>query len=94
MNEDPGLLKTLLDWSWTVAVGAIGVVWKINDRELSRQRDVSAKIFDKISDHESRDEDRFRDVTKQITDGFATMTTQIHANHAEMLRALPKRKRN
>ena len=92
MSEEAGLLAKLLDWAWAGVLALVGIQWKANTNEMGRQRDNISKLFEKIDSHAARDEEMFRDTTKNISDGLAEMTNTIHENHTEMLKALPKRR--
>ena len=92
MNDDPGLLKMLLDWSWAGVAGLIGVVYKVNSAQHEKHRENQKLLFVKIDEHSKQDELLFREVTQKMTDSFQKLTEKIHDNHVEMLRALPKRK--
>ena len=92
MSEEAGIVAKLLDWAWLGVLALVGVVWRTNSYEMGRQRDNIAKLFEKIDSHAARDEEMFRNTTKNLSDGIAEITQTIHDNHSEMLRALPKRK--
>lgn len=92
MNDDPSILKTLLDWSWAGVVGLIGVLWKVNTSQHDKHRDTQKLIFEKLDEHKKEDQKLFMEVTKQMNDGFKEVTTIIHQHHVDVLRALPRRK--
>ena len=89
---EQNLLSKVLEWSWVIVVGMISVFWKINTDEHKRHREIQKVLFDRLKEHERQDETLFRDLTKQLTDGLASVTQQMTANHVELLRAMPKRK--
>jgi hypothetical protein len=90
--EDPSFLKTLLDWSWTGVAALVGIVWKANSVEMGYRREGEIKLHERFGAHEAKDEAQFRDVTKQMTDGFAAIREQLYRQHVETLQAIPKRK--
>lgn len=76
-EPDLPTFSKLFDWAWAGVLALIGIIYKKNEAELTRQRDYIAKIFDKLEDHARRSEER-----------DAEKMQLIHCMHTELLTAL------
>ncbi len=76
-EPDLPTFSKLFDWAWAGVLALIGVIYKKNEAELTRQRDYIAKIFDKLEDHARKSEER-----------DSSMRETMHSMHTELLREL------
>lgn len=89
---DPGIMETFLKWAWAGVLGLVGVLWTIQRKEQENNRDNAKSLFEAIKEHTAHDEAMFREVTKQLTDGMSILKDEMHNNHIEVIKSMPKRK--
>jgi hypothetical protein len=68
----------LLDWAWGGILALGGLVWKsqnekisASDKEITRQRDNIASLFDKLEAHARRSEDRHVELMHALHSGLS-----------------------
>lgn len=82
IESDASLLKAVLDYAWAIVGGLVGVVWKSTNEkidtvktelttEVNRQRDVSAKIFDKLEDMREDANEKHLELLRALHEGLA-----------------------
>lgn len=82
LDSDTSVLKAVLDYAWAIVGALVGVVWKSTNEkidtvktelttEVNRQRDVSAKIFDKLEDMREDANEKHLELLRALHEGLA-----------------------
>lgn len=73
-----GPLLGLIAWAWAHLNGRVDTLKEYTDTEVgevrtevTRQRDISAKIFDKLEEHGRRSDDRHFEIMKTLHEGLS-----------------------
>lgn len=74
---EPGWFTEAAGWIAGLALGLVGVVWKVNEKKHEDRRQGEIRLHERIGQHEKNDNDRFERIMQQMSDNHAELLNHV-----------------